>query len=354
MRRQVLEEGEQGLVGPVQVLEDEHRAVRSRPPPRRSAARRRSSPRATPPAPRARRARAGAGGTTPCPGRHGRTASSLASTVSQLVGVADAGVPLDDLGQRPVGDVLAERRAVALSPGGHLGPRVDVGEELADEAALADAGLADEQGELRARLRRSPCRRWPRGRRARPRGRRAASGRRASASTPRRASGAGASHAATGSALPLAATGGSSSYSMTRDVSSWVSAPTATPPGGAAACRRAAVFTASPVRKPRPEAGVDVEAHEGLAGVDADADLERSAVGTGHALEGLDDAQAGAHRALGVVLVHGGHAEDADHGVADELLHGAAVGLDHLWWRGVVLAEQARRRPRGRPPRSSP
>ena len=54
------------------------------------------------------------------------------------------------------------------------------------------------------------------------------------------------------------------------------------------------------------------------------------AVGTGHALEGLDDAQAGAHGALGVVLVHGGHAEDADHGVADELLDGAAVGLDHL------------------------
>ena len=56
----------------------------------------------------------------------------------------------------------------------------------------------------------------------------------------------------------------------------------------------------------------------------------------GHALERLDDAQPGAHGALGVVLVHGGHAEDADHGVADELLDGAAVGLDHLAGGGVI------------------
>ena len=123
---------------------------------------------------------------------------------------------------------------------------------------------------------------------------------------------------------------------MTSAVSSWVSAPTATPPGGAAASRRAAVLTASPVRKPAPEAGVDVEAYEGLAGVDADAHLRGAAVGAGHALERRDDAQAGADGAFGVVLVHGGHAEDADHGIADELLDGAAVGLDHLARGGVV------------------
>ncbi len=114
------------------------------------------------------------------------------------------------------------------------------------------------------------------------------------------------------------------------------------------------MFTASPVRKPSPEPGVDVEAHQGLAGVDADAGLERRAVRPRHALEGLDDAQAGAHGALGVVLVHGGHAEDADHGVADELLDGAAVRLDHLAGGGVVVAQQRRRRPPGRRPRSSP
>ena len=42
---------------------------------------------------------------------------------------------------------------------------------------------------------------------------------------------------------------------MVRTVSSRVRAPTATPPGGAAACRRAAALTASPVRKPWPDAG---------------------------------------------------------------------------------------------------
>ena len=71
------------------------------------------------------------------------------------------------------------------------------------------------------------------------------------------------------------------------------------------------------------------------------ADLERRAVGTGHALERLHDAQPGAHGALGVVLVGGGHAEDANDGVADELLDGAAVGLDRFGGAGEVLAEQA-------------
>ena len=36
----------------------------------------------------------------------------------------------------------------------------------------------------------------------------------------------------------------------------------------------------------------------------------------------------------------GGHAEDGDHGVADELLDGAAVGLDDAPGRGVVAAQE--------------
>ena len=68
--------------------------------------------------------------------------------------------------------------------------------------------------------------------------------------------------------------------------------------------------------------------------------LEGDPVRPGHALERLEEAQAGAHGALGVVLVHGGHAEDADHGVADELLDRAAVGLDHLRARGVKYSAQ--------------
>ena len=40
------------------------------------------------------------------------------------------------------------------------------------------------------------------------------------------------------------------------------------------------------------------------------------------------EAQAGAHGALGVVLVQGGDAEDGGDGVADVLLYCAAIGLD--------------------------
>ena len=55
----------------------------------------------------------------------------------------------------------------------------------------------------------------------------------------------------------------------------------------------------------------------------------------------IDDAQAGAHGALGVVLVQDRHAEDGDHGVADELLDRAAVGLYGLAGDGVVAAQEA-------------
>ena len=140
---------------------------------------------------------------------------------------------------------------------------------------------------------------------------------------------------------------------MTRLVSSWRQAA-----DGDAAGRRGRLQTRRHVDGVAGEEAasrerVDVEAHQGLAGVDADAGLERRAVGASHALQSLEKAQAGAHGALGVVLVHGGHAEDADHGVADELLDGAAVGLDHLAWRGVSSRAARRRRPRGRRPRSS-
>ena len=45
-----------------------------------------------------------------------------------VVGVADAGVRLDDLRQRPERDALAVGQAAALAPGDHLGARVDVRE----------------------------------------------------------------------------------------------------------------------------------------------------------------------------------------------------------------------------------
>ena len=61
----------------------------------------------------------------------------------------------------------------------------------------------------------------------------------------------------------------------------------------------------------------------------------------GHALKGLEETEADTHRPLRVVLVHGGHAEDANHGIADELLDCAAVGLDCLGGADKVIAEQS-------------
>ena len=101
-------------------------------------------------------------------------------------------------------------------------------------------------------------------------------------------------------------------------------------------------------------AGVDVEAHQGLAGVDADADLDGLAGDARQGVDLVDQAQAGAHGALGVVLVQRRHAEDGDHGVADELLDGAAVGLDDAPGRRVVAAQEGVDRARGRCARRGP
>ena len=73
---------------------------------------------------------------------------------------------------------------------------------------------------------------------------------------------------------------------------------------------------------------IDVEAHQGLAGVDADAHLEPPVADARQRVDLVDQTQAGAHGALGVVFMQRRHAEDGDHGVADVLLDGAAVGLD--------------------------
>jgi hypothetical protein len=57
-------------------------------------------------------------------------------------------------------------------------------------------------------------------------------------------------------------------------------------------------------------------------------------------LKGLDDAQTGAHGALGVVLMDDRRAENTDHGVADELLDRAVVTLDRSRRPGEVLPEE--------------
>ena len=53
----------------------------------------------------------------------------------------------------------------------------------------------------------------------------------------------------------------------------------------------------------------------------------------------FDEPEAGAHGALRVVLVDDRHTEHGHHGVADELLHDAAAGVDDAACQAVVLAQ---------------
>ena len=87
--------------------------------------------------------------------------------------------------------------------------------------------------------------------------------------------------------------------------------------------------------------GVDVGVQVGLAGVHADAHLDRVAVGPGQRADFVDEPKRAAHGPLGVVLVRLREAEHGEHGVADELLDGAAVLLDEPPRQGVVLLQEA-------------
>ena len=90
--------------------------------------------------------------------------------------------------------------------------------------------------------------------------------------------------------------------------------PSSTSPGSAACCSRAAALTA------RPVANVDSVSSATISPDSiADSHLEAELV------HGLDDRERGPHRPLGVVLVCDRHAERRHHGVAGELLDGAAV-----------------------------
>src|ERR671922_94050 len=64
----------------------------------------------------------------------------------------DPGVRLEDLAERPERHAVAVGKAAALAPVDELRPRVDLREELVDEPALADARHADERDELRRAL----------------------------------------------------------------------------------------------------------------------------------------------------------------------------------------------------------
>ena len=88
--------------------------------------------------------------------------------------------------------------------------------------------------------------------------------------------------------------------------------------------------------------------HGGLAGGHAGADREarRVRVCEREGADRVDELERGSDRALRVVLVGGGRAPHGDHGVADELLHDAAVPLRPRSRR----ARSSGRASRGRPP----
>ena len=110
-----------------------------------------------------------------------------------------------------------------------------------------------------------------------------------------------------------------------------------TVPRLAAACTRAAVFTASPATMPSPVAPgvtatspVTTPARSGQSGR-ADLDAERRDRG--------DEVERSPHGALGVALGRDRRAPHRHHRVADELLDHAAVPVDHRA-RGVEVARQ--------------
>jgi hypothetical protein len=68
------------------------------------------------------------------------------------IGLEDAGVGLHHLAEGPVGHALAVGKATPLAPEDELGQDVDRREQLGDEPALADPRDADERDELRRLL----------------------------------------------------------------------------------------------------------------------------------------------------------------------------------------------------------
>ena len=108
-----------------------------------------------------------------------------------------------------------------------------------------------------------------------------------------------------------------------------VSSPSRISPAPAACSSRAATLTASPVTSVSPSPATTAP------GVDADPRLEPELV---HDVAELDRR---ACRAQRVVLARDGDPEHRHHRVADELLDGAAVPLEHRA-RGVVVAVHQR------------
>ena len=172
---QVVDEVEQPVVGPVQILEHEHRGRLlgdpfHEPPPRgeplhltraRTSLIGRADEHAkVPQHPFGVLSRGRLGGST-----------QLRLGLARRVAVQDSGLRLHDLRERPEADALAVRKRTTLPPDDQLAPLGDDLHRLEDEPRLADAGRAHEREELRRLLVQDSLDDLARGRRARGHGR---------------------------------------------------------------------------------------------------------------------------------------------------------------------------------------
>ena len=161
---------------------------------------------------------------------------------------------LDDRAQRPEGEALAVGEAAA---GHDLGLAAQRGPEVLRQARLADPGRADDRDQLAAAPRdravEGLAHAGPARARGRPAARRGAESRSAcpSATSTRRKAG-------TGSLLPFSSSGGTGSTTTESRTRSSVRSPIRISSGGAVCSRRAATLTASPLTKPSPREGSPV------------------------------------------------------------------------------------------------
>ena len=156
---EVVDEVEQPVVRPLEILEDEHERppLRDRleqPPPRRERLARTSGGCRVGRAEPHERA---CGSHDPVPLRlvgHEpvNPCHELAGRCLRVVALQDPELGLDDLAERPVADALPVRQRPPLPPCNQLLVCVDDLEELGDQAALADARNADERHELGGQL----------------------------------------------------------------------------------------------------------------------------------------------------------------------------------------------------------
>src|SRR5829696_28931 len=255
--QQLLDEVEQGRVGPVQVLDHQDQGALpgdqvEEPPPGHEgllpAGRPLGDGREADQRGQSRLQPLAVGGVA---GHRADGRVQLGRDLRGVVGLHDAGLGLDDLPQGPEADRLPVGHALAPPPGHQLRLGVDKAGELPHQPALADPGYAEHgdqpRGMLAERLPVAASQRRQFLVAADQRGRRPLgqihAGRLRAAST---------RQIGTGSALPLTWTGASRSYSNNAWVARQVASPTTTPLTGATPWSRAAVLTTSPTTPSLP------------------------------------------------------------------------------------------------------